>query len=141
MPMPMMPGKNPQTEAINRTLNAQGGAPVGKPPIPGQEPQGRPMGANPGQPGGQQSPIETALKILELVAQRLGQMNPQAAQKLTAAIESLKSVIEEVKKELSANGGKPPVAGQPAGATPPAAVPGPNQPGGRPMPSQPMPPQ
>lgn len=134
MPMPMPFRRNPQAEAINRTMAAQGGGIGNKPPIPGQTPQGGAPGGLPKQAGGQ-SPVEVAIKILELIVQRLSQMNPAAAQKLGAALGQLKSVIEEVKKELAA--GKP--ASQPVGATPPAAVPGPNQPGGGPMPSRPMP--
>ena len=138
MPMPMM---DPKTEAINRNL--QGTAQGGKPPIPGQNPQGGVPGGQPGQGGGQ-SPVDIAFKILDLIVQRLGQMNPEAAQKVGAALDQLKSVIEEVKKELAAGGGKPPMAGQPAGGTPPAAVPSPKvanatQPGGRRMSPQPMP--
>jgi len=134
MPMPM----NPRTEATTRMMQVpQGGAIGNKPSVPGQNPQAGAPGGQTMQPGGQ-PPAQTAIKILELIVQRLGQVNPEAAQKVGAALDQLKTVIEEVKKEATAPG-KSPVAGQPAGATPPAAVPSPNQPGGRQMPSQPMP--
>jgi hypothetical protein len=70
--------------------------------------------------------VVIAVKMLELVVQRLGQINPAAGEKLGAALNQLKSTIEEVKKEVG-SGSQP--AGQPAGAVAnAAAVPGPKQP-------------
>lgn len=110
---------DPKMEAISRSMQGQGGSMgAGQGNMP-QRPAGGPQGA--------QAPADIALKMLDMITARLGEINPQAAQKLGEAVANLKSTIEEVKKEISASGGKPPVAGQPAGA-PPAAVPDPRQP-------------
>ena len=96
---------DPRSEAVDRKLQ------------PGPEAAGA--------PGGEQSPVDAAMNILNLVAQRLGEVNPEAAQRLSAAVENLKSTIEDVKREMS---GAPEVAtpaqqGISKGASPTMALP------------------
>lgn len=92
----------------------------GPPPAPSGVPaQGAPSGP-------QGNPSETAINILELIVKRLGQVNPELGQKLGAALDQFKAVLEEVKKEIQAQipaSGKTPIQGQPpAGAVPPVPV-------------------
>ena len=63
MPFPM-PSKNPQTEAINRTMQAQT-------PVPAQKPQGGAPSSQPGQPGGD-PPVVVAIKMLDRHAMKSG---------------------------------------------------------------------
>ncbi len=100
-----MPVMNPQTEAVGRAMQSRIGLRPGSNPAPNAQPSApqAPMGANP--QGG--ALVDKAIQVLDMVVARLGEVNPQAAEKIGAALAQLKAAIDEAKK---AGGGTP--AGQ-----------------------------
>ena len=113
----------PGNEAVNRRIAARAQAPGGAPAAPAG-----PAGPGAKAPeGATQNPLETAIKLMDAVVFRLGQANPEAADKLTAAIDNLKTVASEIQQ--GAGAGTPP----PGGAAPKLPAPAP-APGGERLP-------
>lgn len=111
----------PENMAINRMIARRAAAPTGGPGA-------KPMEAAPGRgaPGmegkGADDPLQTAVNLMDAVVFRLGQVNPEAAEKLTAAIDGIKAVAGELRQ-----GGKaeaPPPGGMGGKSPAPAPVPG-----------------
>ena len=122
MAVPMM-NQDPRQAAIGRMQQGIVKAPTA--PAVGQPPAG-------GQPGGGTPPAVTAIKMLQAIASRLGQMGyKEQADKLAQAISQVEAVIEEIKNTVGQGGGKPQPGAQPA---PAATAPVPAQGGQPPVP-------
>ena len=109
----------PRSIAVNRMIADRAGAAGGPPggaPAPGAAP-GAPAPTAP--KGGAEDPLSTAVKLLDAVVFRLSEKNPEAAGKLSTAIDGIKNAVQEIQ----AAGTKQKPGGGEAAPTPPGAAP------------------